>query len=1622
MDGTNSSKRRNSSSTSQKRLQSKRPKSQKDESSSTSMSESKKRCLKSDSKLDKDGFPARKLQKLDPRSSVKITEDCKKNANQMKISMSSSIQKSHSEKIDKESSESVKTNKNAAKQGKTKAPELASETVLKEENSSSDQNKNGSGEPAKASWSSQSIESSQKARKSGEKSGIQYEVGFHLEALDKLGKWYPAKIVAVNEKEMKVQIHFERWNSRYDEWISYPNSRLRPGFKVSGKNSLLKKKKFSVGDIVMARWTDRKMYEANVTDSDNEVSAMCAAPVHQKMFHFVNIKPGVNGAVPIKFPPGQPLTKQSSIKILSSVPTEISKLNADQLAEKGKRKKLIVGGIFQAKRKAEILDAKKSKSSNSEVMDDDVPSVDTPISSNGEEEVEQYLTKSEGTVENVDADSTNVEQLFIPSPDEFQDNSSCGIEDKKAKKLCNMDVPTDFIKWIINYLTNRTQYVTGYKTKNLWDWSCILLFLFFFTEISSRPYGPVEELYESPGRYISRIGDWATVCFVPFLCSVWRYCLISWYGNTSENLKDKLLRVTKRASRLIGSPEVFARKEFIIEEDHNHFKCTLTNCGKSFRKEKLLNAHIKHYHGVKSKEEVINTEKSPVVAKIVTVSPKTATPSTEKSLVAKTVTPSPKTATSSSKTATPSPKTVTPLPKTVTPLPKTVTPLSKTVAPLSKTATPSSKTATLSSKTTTLSSKTAALSSKTAAPSSKTATPSSKSATPSSKTATPPSKTTTPSPKVATKKVSKSMKETVFKPIVEVKQEAKLASSVTPKEIDKSSKKEEIKADPDSNFMAAKPVSPVKKVSPAVPAKISRKRNKSDSTVKIEANLDVVSKTEMVSESVQADPPTPKLIEAVSLVTMPHIRVSKRRRLDTAESVASTNLNNNVTQCRFSIKTFNNYQKHLNIAPVSTISVLVEPTKDTCMRELQCSFQVVFKVGKVSLADSYMIDVEKPEPSTKKVRSRSKKFLANTSTVIRDEIINCSCGLNDENGFMVQCELCNAWQHGTCSNIAKEEEVPVKYICQACRYPKLGRESMEYHWDHDWFKKGEMPKFNYLEKTDLDQSSSMLSTHNLAASLLLIQDVTQSLRYKLKIAMNKYHPDLDHFKTPWTKDCKPVAEPAINNTNMEAILSGIGALDFASLQQSLVSNANDPSGMYFDPSFFPSSKSQEINPTSTFYPSNNCGNETMPLINSQSMDMSLNEVGDNDFSKIDSRNFQIPFKKEGPDFDENPPTLVNNKSNAPLPSETLAQQSGMAIDQNVTSSSEFSFDKPIISQLSVEVDPTATSAKSTNFIKPNSGTITKTSQADQSKSGPSSSSITFSSDPNDSSVIEQSNDVDLLTKNKTDENTGIESCQVVSGSNEEPKVNSDLAAKLSCKEDTILLEQISSQNRTKDDIDRFPGPETTDMPSEQKENVINIGNYASQTSGNPVSDVKNLLEQYVPDVMPSDTLAQQSGPPIDQNVTSSSEFGGTLPISMSDAELAQAIGFSDVTINSCQQPSGLGGDDFITSDAMMGTLTKEEEEMIKTLSKPLYPTSFVPRQPDTENYQKNVVNHVNEVLEELEHRLGVLEAQIEILEMENDTLHSSKANKTGLPDGAQMIKKYLRDMEKLKNFIHLQQN
>ena len=41
-----------------------------------------------------------------------------------------------------------------------------------------------------------------------------------------------------------------------------------------------------------------------------------------------------------------------------------------------------------------------------------------------------------------------------------------------------------------------------------------------------------------------------------------------------------------------------APKELVIMWDHNEFKCTHCGCTKSFRKQSLLESHMKHYHNI----------------------------------------------------------------------------------------------------------------------------------------------------------------------------------------------------------------------------------------------------------------------------------------------------------------------------------------------------------------------------------------------------------------------------------------------------------------------------------------------------------------------------------------------------------------------------------------------------------------------------------------------------------------------------------------------------------------------------------------------------------------------------------------------------------------------------------------------------------------------------------------------------------------------------------------------------------------------------------------------------------------------------------------------------------------
>ncbi|KAF5307777.1 hypothetical protein FQR65_LT06648 [Abscondita terminalis] len=138
----------------------------------------------------------------------------------------------------------------------------------------------------------------------------------------------------------------------------------------------------------------------------------------------------------------------------------------------------------------------------------------------------------------------------------------------------------------------------------------------------------------------------------------------------------------------------------------------------------------------------------------------------------------------------------------------------------------------------------------------------------------------------------------------------------------------------------------------------------------------------------------------------------------------------------------------------------------------------------------------------------------------REEIINCTCGITEEDGLMIQCELCLCWQHAYCNNIERENQVPEKYICYICQNPMRQRSSRKYFHDQDWLKNGTLPVGNYHCK-DVEALKKRFDTlkksHDLSGLLVELADYMHTLKVKLKIAETKNHPKLYLWSKPWEK-------------------------------------------------------------------------------------------------------------------------------------------------------------------------------------------------------------------------------------------------------------------------------------------------------------------------------------------------------------------------------------------------------------------------------------------------------------------------------------------------------------------------
>uniref|UniRef100_A0A182PFL4 MBD domain-containing protein n=1 Tax=Anopheles epiroticus TaxID=199890 RepID=A0A182PFL4_9DIPT len=137
----------------------------------------------------------------------------------------------------------------------------------------------------------------------------------------------------------------------------------------------------------------------------------------------------------------------------------------------------------------------------------------------------------------------------------------------------------------------------------------------------------------------------------------------------------------------------------------------------------------------------------------------------------------------------------------------------------------------------------------------------------------------------------------------------------------------------------------------------------------------------------------------------------------------------------------------------------------------------------------------------------------------KEEIINCLCKVTEEDGLMVQCEMCLCWQHAFCQNIRHSSEVPDTYVCSICRYPYRGRASKRYAHDQDWLYEGKLPvaKYHTSNSRHAQRFDILKNSHTLTGNLLELKRFMHSLQMKINIAEKKDHPKMYLWSKKWEK-------------------------------------------------------------------------------------------------------------------------------------------------------------------------------------------------------------------------------------------------------------------------------------------------------------------------------------------------------------------------------------------------------------------------------------------------------------------------------------------------------------------------
>ena len=157
-----------------------------------------------------------------------------------------------------------------------------------------------------------------------------------------------------------------------------------------------------------------------------------------------------------------------------------------------------------------------------------------------------------------------------------------------------------------------------------------------------------------------------------------------------------------------------------------------------------------------------------------------------------------------------------------------------------------------------------------------------------------------------------------------------------------------------------------------------------------------------------------------------------------------------------------------------------------------------------------------------------------------EEVVNCDCRRKEEDGLMIQCDICLCWQHGLCLNIYDEDQVPDKHVCETCRNPTAGRSSARYALDHDWLKEGKLPTTKKAPSPEVcieNNNNAFKKLSELMSDLSNLNKVLHALRVKLQVASQSNNGKVFMWSMLWdtpssiqTASSQPHADAAATTT------------------------------------------------------------------------------------------------------------------------------------------------------------------------------------------------------------------------------------------------------------------------------------------------------------------------------------------------------------------------------------------------------------------------------------------------------------------------------------------------------------